>query len=244
MMRDAVYVPSTSPPTDEEIYERICTSIVEHDLPPATKLPEDTLADAFGVSRTRVRKVLQQLAHEGLVLLERHRGASVAWPSAQEARDVFDVRRMLEVAAVARLTRGLSSGELGRLTRHLADEREAYARGDRRAAIRLSGQFHLELTGLADNATLQAILRQLISRTSLIIAVHAPSGGPICLCDEHAELIELVRDGRLAEASAAMSRHLSHIESSLRLVGGGANAVDLKAVLSRPTRALRGASCE
>ena len=85
------------------------TAIVEHDLAPGTKLPEDTLADTFGVSRTRVRKVLQQLAHEGMVQLERHRGATVARPSAKEARDIFDLRRILE-AGMMRLLAGNLGG--------------------------------------------------------------------------------------------------------------------------------------
>ena len=70
-------------PSDGQIYDHVLTAIVEHDLAPGTKLPEDTLADTFGVSRTRVRKVLQQLAHEGMVQLERHRGATVARPSVE-----------------------------------------------------------------------------------------------------------------------------------------------------------------
>lgn len=233
MTIDLVDIPRLHAPSDEAIYERICVSIVEHDLPPATKLPEDALADTFGVSRTRIRKVLQQLAHEGLVLLERHRGASVAWPSAKEARDVFEVRRMLEVAAIGRLTSGISSRHLQRLRHHVTDERDAYARGDRRSAIRLSGAFHLELTALTGNETLQATMRQLVSRTSLILAVHAPSGGPICLCDEHGELVDLIRDGALAEAAEAMRRHLDHIESSLRLAAADSMPVDVRAVLAR-----------
>ncbi len=52
-------------------------------------------------------------------------------------------------------------------------------------AISLSGSFHLELARLTGNATLHAMMRELVARTSLIIAVYAPARGPICLCDEH-----------------------------------------------------------
>src|SRR5262245_2561315 len=81
-------LPTGKPPSDGHIHRHLLTAIVEHDLVPGTKLPEDALAESFGVSRTRIRKVLQQLAHEGVVQLERHRGATVARPSVQEARDV------------------------------------------------------------------------------------------------------------------------------------------------------------
>ena len=72
--------PSAASPSDAYIYQHLLTAIVEHDLVPGTKLPEDALAESFGVSRTVIRKVLHQLAHEGLVQLERHRGATVARP--------------------------------------------------------------------------------------------------------------------------------------------------------------------
>ena len=192
-------------PSDGQIYDHLLTAIVEHDLAPGTKLPEDTLAETFGVSRTRIRRVLHQLAHEGVVQLERHRGASVARPSVKEARDVFAVRRILEVGMM-RLLAGssLSAREIARLRRDVAEERDAYGRHDRRRAITLSGQFHLELARLTGNAALHGIMRELVSRTSLIIAVHAPARGPICLCDEHEALIEAVRRGDAAEAARAM----------------------------------------
>ena len=47
-----------TPPTDQAIYERMVSAILDHQLPPGTKLVEDRLAAAFGVSRTRIRPVL------------------------------------------------------------------------------------------------------------------------------------------------------------------------------------------
>jgi DNA-binding GntR family transcriptional regulator len=221
-----------APPSDGQIYDHLLTAIVEHDLAPGTKLPEDTLAETFGVSRTRIRKVLHQLAHEGIVQLERHRGASVARPSAKEARDVFAVRRILEAGMTRLLVGQLDAREIARLRRCVAEERDAYDRHDRRRAITLSGNFHLELARLTGNDALHGIMRELVSRTSLIIAVHAPARGPICLCDEHEALIEAVRRGDAAEAARAMDHHLEHIAATLALAAADAALIDLKAVLA------------
>ena len=215
------------------MYDHLLAAIVEHDLAPGTKLPEDTLAETFGVSRTRVRKVLQQLAHEGMVQLERHRGATVARPSVKDARDIFDVRRILEAGMVRLIAGNLGQRELARLRRAVTDEREAYARQERRRAISLSGSFHLELARLTDNATLHAMMRELVARTSLIIAVYAPARGPICLCDEHEALIDAVRRGDPDEAARVMDHHLDHIATTLALVGDGAEPIDLKTVLAQ-----------
>lgn len=220
-------------PSDGQIHRHLFTAIVEHDLAPGMKLPEDALAESFGVSRTRIRKVLQQLAHEGVVQLERHRGATVARPSIQEARDVFDVRRILEGGMVRLLAGRVGPRDQAMLRREVETERDAYARHDRRTAITLSGTFHLKLAKLAGNETLHAMMRELVARTSLIIAVHAPARGPICLCDEHDELIGAIAGGDADEAARVMEHHLGHIARTLALSEEDGPGVDLKAVLAR-----------
>ena len=89
-----------APPTDTEMYERVVSAILDHRLPPGTKLGEDKLAGAFGVSRTRIRPVLMRLANEQVVTLVPNRGATVAQPTEQEAREVFEVRRLIEPTLV------------------------------------------------------------------------------------------------------------------------------------------------
>lgn len=88
---------------DEAMYRGLHAAIYELRLPPGTRLPEDVLSNTYGVSRTLVRKVLQRMAMEGLVEIRRNRGAQVAEPSADEAREVFATRRMLECGALAEL---------------------------------------------------------------------------------------------------------------------------------------------
>ncbi|MBN9022792.1 MAG: GntR family transcriptional regulator, partial [Rhizobiales bacterium] len=52
------------------VYENILTAILDHRLPPGTRLPEDEIGAAFGASRTIVRAALQALAHERVVVIE------------------------------------------------------------------------------------------------------------------------------------------------------------------------------
>ena len=93
---------------DEAIYRNLYAAIVENHLEPGTKLPEDTLGEAFGVSRTSIRKVLQRLAYERLVDVRLNRGATVAQPTVKDARDIFVARRIVECGVmpqvVARMT--------------------------------------------------------------------------------------------------------------------------------------------
>ena len=73
---------------DESIYRALMTAIVEHQLPPGSKLPEEALAEVFAVSRTGIRKVLQRLAAVQLVTLTPKRGAHVTSPSVEESGDL------------------------------------------------------------------------------------------------------------------------------------------------------------
>ena len=66
---------------DETIFQALMTAIVEHQLLPGSKLPEEALAEVFGVSRTGIRKVLQRLAAVQMVTLTPKRGAHVASPT-------------------------------------------------------------------------------------------------------------------------------------------------------------------
>jgi len=77
---------------DDQVYRRIYEAIGGQELPPGTRLREDQMRQIFGVSRARIRKVFSRLAFEGLVQIEPNRGASVARPSAEEARETFAAR--------------------------------------------------------------------------------------------------------------------------------------------------------
>jgi len=203
---------------------------MSHRLPPGTKLSEASLCELFRVSRTTVRKALQQLSHDHIVELRPNRGASVASPTPTETRDIFAARRALEAAIVPLVIERTSRAELQRLKRHVRDEQEAIEAGDRSNWIRLTGSFHLLLADVAGNQVLHAFLSELVSRCSLIIAIYdAPHSLP-CANGEHDEIIDAIAAGNVAQAIALMDRHLLHVEQRLNL-DGVPNEVDLATIL-------------
>lgn len=103
---------SDDPTPTRSIVEALTRAIVEHRLHPGTKLAEQKLVDHFGVSRNLVRQALFQLVQKKLIRMEPARGAFVATPSADEARQVFATRRMLELGKNAmRCRAGMWPGE-------------------------------------------------------------------------------------------------------------------------------------
>lgn len=217
---------------DEVVYQQIYTAIVDHRLPPGTRLVEDTLADIFSVSRPRVRNVLQRLSHENIVTLQRNRGAIVSAPTAQEAKEVFAARSLIEERLVSDACATVTRSQIRELGQLIRQGREAGRHGRHHENIKFSGHFHLKIAEAAGNATLERFLRELLSRTSLIIAVHARPGSSCCHHDDHDELLALLEARDAEGAAAAMARHLKTIESDLALDRPSAESIDLRQVFS------------
>ena len=224
--------------TDADIYERLVSAILDHKLPPGTKLVEDKLANAFGVSRTRIRPVLVRLANEQVVTLTPNRGASVAQPTAQEAREVFEARRLIEPMLVQRFIDTAQPADIARLADCIAAEESARLAGDMRRAIRQAGDFHLHIAQAAGHETLGRILRELISRTSLVLmtfsADHASERdeATACGCREHRMLLDAIRLRDAREAAHLMAKHLDLLESRLQFQPAVDESLDLLSVLA------------
>lgn len=224
------------PLTDNEMYERMVSAILDHRLPPGTKLVEDKLAAAFGVSRTRIRPVLVRLANEQVVTLTPNRGATIAQPSEQEAREVFEVRRMIEPTLVELFVVRAGKKEMEHLKRCIDEEEEARLAGDMRRAIRLSGDFHLIIAEHAGHQTLGRILRELVSRTSLVLMTYSSAhaserdDATACGCREHRALLDAIRLRDAKEAAKRMRDHLSRLESQLRFEAPADDTPDLTAL--------------
>jgi DNA-binding GntR family transcriptional regulator len=221
------------PPGDEAIYERILSAVLDRRLPPGTPLVEEQLAGAFGVSRTRIRPVLARLAGEHLVTLTPHRRATITRPTAQEAREVFEARRLIEPTLAALFVERASAADLDELRHGVVAEEQARRRGDARRAIRLAGDFHIRLSQGACHLTLGRILRQLVSRTTLVLMTYGPDplAGPdaasACGCHDHRALIDALRLRDAAEAARRMDEHLARLESQLCFTSATAPAPDL-----------------
>ena len=129
---------TATPLSDNDIYERIVSAILDHKLLPGTKLVEDKLGTVFGVSRTRIRPVLVRLANEQIVTLTPNRGATVAQPTQAEAREVFEVRRMIEPTLISCFIAQAQAEDIAVLSHCIAQEEDARNAGDMRRAIRLS----------------------------------------------------------------------------------------------------------
>jgi len=146
---------------DESIYQSLMTAIVEHQLQPGSKLPEEALAEVFGVSRTGIRKVLQRLATVQMVTILHKRGAQVASPSVEEAQQIFRTRTLLEVANLPDILARCQPQQLATLEDIIRQEQRAHETYDGPAALRYSAEFHIQLQAIAGNQVLTEVSAQL-----------------------------------------------------------------------------------
>lgn len=207
---------------DQRVHAQLYAAIIDHHIPPGTALLEDHLAKAFAVSRTVIRKVLQQLSHQKLVDIVPNKGASVAKPNAEEARQVFEARREVERVLVERAVRTATDVELKNLVKLSKQEQQAFARGQKSERLKLSGEFHRQLAALAKNAVLEGFLAELVSRTSLIIALYESPGAVPCSHTEHLEISNAMIARDVNKAVEFMEHHLRHIEAQIDLTSHAA----------------------
>ena len=127
-------------------------------------------------------------------------------------------RRVIEAEIAKRAAQLLTKTDIDRFHSHLNEEQRLLAeRGPnaRRAAIKASGEFHLLLASVAGNQILERFMRELVARSSLVIALYGQSGASSCARTEHADILDALekRDGK--KAARAIRNHIDHIEEDL-----------------------------
>ncbi len=203
--------------TADEIADRLTEAVHEHRLLPGTKLSEEEVGEIFGVGRTVVRQALRALSHRDLIRIERNRGAFVAKPTIREAREVFEARALLEPRTACHAALRATPADIALLRDHLDEEHAALEAGQSGRALKLSGHFHVELARIADQSTIEAFIRQLVSRSSLVIALYWRRRNALCESHAHHALLDALdrNDGETAEE--LMKGHLLDLLSQLDL---------------------------
>ncbi|PRA32941.1 GntR family transcriptional regulator [Pseudomonas poae] len=202
-------------PSVDDIYPRLFDAILEQRIAPASRFTEESLGESFGVSRSVIRRVLAKLSHQQVVILRPNQRAQVAAPDAQQTRQILEARRLTEITVVQLACVHATPTEVRQLRELIARERECIERDQRGPAIRLSGEFHLQLATMARNAPLAQFLNSLVPLTSLIIAQYEAKACTYCAWQEHVAIVDAIEQRDATTAVALMTQHLDHLESKL-----------------------------
>ncbi len=213
-------MPEGAPALDEVsptvIAERVVEAILAQKLAPGERLGEQALAGNFGVSRTMVREALMKLQARGFVEVQSKRGWYVVQPSAEEARDAFAARRIVEAGILAEAGRPLQA-VTRRLRQHIADERRAIDGADAATRAFLLADFHVCLAAQMGHRLLVDVLRDLTARTTLAATLYQSRHDAGQSCAEHGSIVDALEDGDTARARDLMLAHIGNVEQALEV---------------------------
>ena len=216
---------------EKRIVERIFQAVIEQRLLPNTKLSESKLCQTFEVGRMHVRRALLLLSSQGIIDLQSNRGAFVASPDQNQASEVFEARLMIEPALIRTLTASIQPSQIDDLSHHINQEDLARQNNDRTNLIRLSGEFHVKLAEATGNTIITETVRQLVTKTSLIIGMFGSSSDAYYPDGEHQNLIDTIQKNDPDQAVAIMASLLKQMWAQINIATHNAKANTLEDIL-------------
>lgn len=195
----------------EAVARHIRDAIVRGEFPPGSALPEVRLADQLGTSRGTVREALRTLEDQGLVEIFPHRGSFVSRMTKRRAREVYDLRAVLESHAVRLVVEQRAfDGEGGRvLEERLQALGAAAEQGDPMALIEAERALHREIWSRCDHDLLKEYLANLQLQTRRLLIYNkvftTPAEDELAM---HRSLVAAVLSGNPDLAEAAMAAHV------------------------------------
>lgn len=208
-------------------YEALRGRIVGLELAPGTRLVERDLAVELEVSRIPLREAMQRLQQDGLVVMVPRQGAIVAPFTADDVRDLFDVRESLEVLAARLAAERADPAGLALLADQLEIARDATARDDKPAIAAANSRFHTIIVDLAGNPLLENVLGPLEARTQWLFHL-TKDRDPGVQCREHEEMLAAIaaHDPDRAAHSAFHHVHSGRAASLAMAAQWSRNALD------------------
>jgi DNA-binding GntR family transcriptional regulator len=165
------------------------------------------LSQELGISRAPVREALADLAREGMVALERGRGVRINDTRGHDILEIFQLRRMIEIAALREAVPRFATADIRALGRELGGMRSHLE--DELMFTRHDAAFHrvpLEVLGNARTiATVSALREEMVARNLFTVGRTRKARAIVA---EHQAIYEAVRQGRAERAAQAMERHL------------------------------------
>ncbi|KND62037.1 putative regulator PutR for proline utilization, GntR family [Candidatus Burkholderia verschuerenii] len=202
--RDAQFEPRQS--TSRFIADALRSAIVEGSLLPGEPLRQDAIARQFSVSAIPVREAFRQLESEGWVTIEPNRGAAVSLQSADEAREIYEIRASLESLAIGIALEHHTPETLADAQRLLeAAENEP----DPALYVVRNEQFHMSLYAPADRPRLMEMIGQMhrrgerYLRLKLGLPIHKDASDA-----EHRAILAALAARDIQQAQTLVARHL------------------------------------
>jgi DNA-binding GntR family transcriptional regulator len=192
--------------------------ILEGEFRPGSQLQEIPLASLLGVSRNTMREAIRILALEGLLRRSLHRGASVSQLSLHDVKEIYQLRRMLELPSVL-AARDPDPDLLQELHNAVEQYEKAVKDRDWARAVTHDLYFHSLIIRFHGNKRLNSFYRNVIGELRVgMVLVDRSHDNPGALIPVHRKIYQLLSTGKLKQCAAALGQHLDDSESRLTQV--------------------------
>lgn len=199
-----------------ELVERIRPLIVERHLEPGDKVPEKSLCERFGVSRTPMREALKVLAAEGLVRLEPNRGAWVTVVTVEEVEEVFPILGVLEALSGELACANITDAEISHIRQLHDGMMESYRNRKLADYFKTNQEIHRAILLAAKNPSLTNACQALSARMQRArYAANLSEERWAAAVNEHEQIIQSLeaRDGK--KLSQVLVRHMQNKQDSV-----------------------------
>ncbi|HPZ15948.1 MAG TPA: GntR family transcriptional regulator [Sphaerochaeta sp.] len=195
----------------DQVYTMLKEQILNGQLKGGMKIPEESLAEQFGVSRTPIREAIRRLAEYGLVTIKPRSHALVSIITDEEALDIARVRITLEQLAIDSIDEEGYQAYVKELSRYAADCQYAMGIGDRATVFQQDSLFHLTLIKASGNSALISIYERLDAKIQqLRIAQGLPEDELSYYLGQHAQMMSLLKNGEKEHCKSLIYEHVSH----------------------------------
>jgi DNA-binding GntR family transcriptional regulator len=203
--------------SDGQVREALRKAILVGEYLPGERLVESALCERFGASRFTIRTALQDLVADGLVEVQRNRGAAVRKISFEEAVEITEVRMVLEGLVAARAAERVTDEQASELDEVGLLMRRAVAAGELRRYSELNERLHALIQAAARHRTADSLIETM--RGQLVRHQYALSllpGRPAVSLPQHERIIAAIRARSPKEAEEAMRAHIASVIEALR----------------------------
>ncbi|MET7400479.1 GntR family transcriptional regulator [Dactylosporangium sp. NPDC005572] len=200
-----------------EARELLRAAILGGEYLPGERLVEAQLCERFGVSRFNIRTAIQELAADGLVEVQRNKGAQVRKVSLDEAVEITEVRMVLEGLVAAKAAILVTDEQASELDEIGLLMRRAVAAGEFRRYSDLNQRLHALIRTIAGHRTADGIIETLrgqLVRHQFMLSLHP--GRPLVSLPQHERIIEAIRERDPKAAESAMRDHIASVIEALR----------------------------
>lgn len=203
-------------PLAKMAYEILRDSIIHGQLRAGEVYNEMALAKDLGISRTPVREALLELSAQGLVTFLPRKGLMVKHFTRKDVEEIFELRRVIELAAIEKVAKSNPACDLTTLRKSLDEQRKSAAKKEFTAFMKADREFHAEFCRLANNQRLVAILENVRDLVHFMgIQGLSTRGRAEMVIKEHAKVLEAVAQGDSTKARKAMEIHLDVSEKAV-----------------------------